>query len=508
MDIPIRETLLLFMLFYSNNNVAGSSSSNQSIVISFEDRLEIIDGESTNVIESFSLSPTVNYIVSITSDGHKLFLSDYRDEGTTIFEVSLGKKLQILPLVEQNSLNMAEGIAFDSKSKKLYFSDSRKRQISSILLTKEKKLQNVITMDSPHGKLRDVAIDSCNRRLYWVNWDSNRPRIEFLNLDLNSYNSSATQIFIDSNLSKPRSLIYDYWDLRLYWIDTDENHKYKIERAFSDSSGRTVVCKGNDNSPYDITVTENHIFWSDWMNMSSRPMGIASLSFPNKCIEKESVIKYSTELVEETNDNIMKPSTVTMSSEICQNYCIHGNCSLSAINFPICHCQFGYSGSRCQNDLCHNYCLNKGICRFPTSNKGKPICQCIGEFNGARCQFDMSKDRNNVQQIKESPTSKVFLYGFVLTSSSTGLLLLLLTAITVRTYREKKGVYSEICIGKTTNCSSFVDIEDCCQMTLCDTPCVEATFRKPRRRGLSHGDDDKAVLLDNDSLVNKEENLF
>ena len=41
--------------------------------------------------------------------------------------------------------------------------------------------------------------------------------------------------------------------------------------------------------------------------------------------------------------------------------------------------------SRCQVDVCHNYCLNNGICNVSTAFEALK-CQCPPGFSGSRCQ--------------------------------------------------------------------------------------------------------------------------
>ena len=63
-------------------------------------------------------------------------------------------------------------------------------------------------------------------------------------------------------------------------------------------------------------------------------------------------------------------STITSNSESqdpCLNFCFNGDCKLTSLNIPHCHCQNNFTGKRCEVNVCYNYCLNNGVCRVPTT---------------------------------------------------------------------------------------------------------------------------------------------
>ena len=85
---------------------------------------------------------------------------------------------------------------------------------------------------------------------------------------------------------------------------------------------------------------------------------------------------------------------------MCKNYCINHeildnlddgiqyqikpSCYITSLGIPFCTCQPGFSGSRCETNKCHNFCMNGGECNFDSSNE--PKCVCKLDFNGTRCQ--------------------------------------------------------------------------------------------------------------------------
>ncbi|CAF1201178.1 unnamed protein product [Rotaria sordida] len=66
----------------------------------------------------------------------------------------------------------------------------------------------------------------------------------------------------------------------------------------------------------------------------------------------------------------------------CINYCQNnGTCLVNGTEL-FCNCSNGFTGDKCQNNICH--CQNKGIC-FLDNNK--PICRCPPGFTGRYCHI-------------------------------------------------------------------------------------------------------------------------
>lgn len=52
-----------------------------------------------------------------------------------------------------------------------------------------------------------------------------------------------------------------------------------------------------------------------------------------------------------------------------------------------CSCEAGFSGPRCEQNLCSDFCLNGGHCSII---EGKPSCDCHESFEGERCDKSSS----------------------------------------------------------------------------------------------------------------------
>jgi hypothetical protein len=228
-------------------------------------------------------------------------------------------------------------------------------------------------------------------------------------------------------------------------------------------------------------------------------------------------------------------STITSNSESqdpCLNFCFNGDCKLTSLNIPHCHCQNNFTGKRCEVNVCYNYCLNNGVCRVPTTQvstfEDAPRCQCPKGFSGSRCQLK-----------EETEISHNFNYehAFLVTSSLCVVFSFILLAISIFLIRKRRPEKGPEVIKKTGRARVFstssnsggkrsrsisksnhpqspgsinkafgneedncvdeqghmcqalisddgvvLDLEDCCNMTVCDKPCVEAAFRKPSSR--------------------------
>ena len=156
------------------------------------------------------------------------------------------------------------------------------------------------------------------------------------------------------------------------------------------------VRKISDQSPYSITSTKDAIYWSDGHNSAiwklsktdtsqmkmvfhtngGRPMGISTLRNTKPDCNSE------------TTSQTLKPFNMVTQSvtkeDACTGFCIHGNCSLTSINVPVCHCDFGFGGKKCQRHLCQGFCANGGKC-FVDEFTREPKCRCADGFFGVNC---------------------------------------------------------------------------------------------------------------------------
>ncbi|XP_072046273.1 uncharacterized protein [Amphiura filiformis] len=70
----------------------------------------------------------------------------------------------------------------------------------------------------------------------------------------------------------------------------------------------------------------------------------------------------------------------------------NGDCQL--VNFqPMCNCQPGYSGIRCQISVCEDVCFNGGSCVI--SSRGEWSCRCVPGYRGSTCREEVNECASN-----------------------------------------------------------------------------------------------------------------
>lgn len=57
---------------------------------------------------------------------------------------------------------------------------------------------------------------------------------------------------------------------------------------------------------------------------------------------------------------------------------------MNQLGVPQCTCAPGFSGKKCDNDMCSDYCINGGVC---TRSLKKVACTCPAGYTGRRCEY-------------------------------------------------------------------------------------------------------------------------
>lgn len=300
-----------------------------------------------------------------------------------------------------------KSIAYDPYDDILYWTDNKNHKIYKILLNNiTNQPEIVIDFDNSDYNPDSIAIDFCNRKLYWTSYNHNIGKIERSSLD-----GKNREIFEDKNLHYPHGIFIDYFEHRVYWVVNQHGSEYSVES--SNGTHRQIHIKSDYNRPVDLTVTKNHIYWTDtendiiWNiskhNLTDQPNKILKLkgSSPTGIISRN---EYLTHLINDnqckhiikeiTNREILpsqysddikfKNNKTGLREELCLNN------STYYPNDDKCICKLGFKGRRCEIDECYNYCNNNGKCKFLT-NIG-PKCICENGFNGERC--DINKCNN------------------------------------------------------------------------------------------------------------------
>jgi hypothetical protein len=172
--------------------------------------------------------------------------------------------------------------------------------------------------------------------------------------------------------------------------------------------------------------------------------------------------------------------------------------------------------------MCYNFCLEDGKCVIV---EDEPECVCKDGFEGDRCEVENlpgSLRGEETQHNTTSESSPITPLVYILGSTTGGLTLLviilsvLLHKMRLRPRVVRKRFISVAGPGKKSTDSNTassscglpvedgiqLDIENCCNMTLCDTPCFEPPTRGPKKsskaKSSNRAQDKKSLLGDED----------
>ena len=322
---------------------------------------------------------------------------------------------------------------------------------------------------------------------------------------------------VTANLTRPRAVTFDSLERKLYWTDIRRG-RLSISRADPDGGDRELVCEVSHHDAFSLAVDEDWVYWSDWAShsvwrtrkhgecdlelvksfKSSKPHGI--VAFPKTEASCQDVNIDTITSIAVTPDTVtLHAQEVTTIATIdhddlvfstdgnCSNFCVHGSCFLSEDNSAACSCDEGWTGDRCETDPCHNFCLNDGECILLETD---PECLCQLGHYGDRCQVITSP--SPAPNIREEDTSS---RALILTlATTTGLLSLVTIALSVALHRmrlrprvvrkrfisvaapgpgegggDKKPRSGAGCGGLPVSDGLQLDIENCCNMSLCET---------------------------------------
>ncbi|XP_034243195.1 prolow-density lipoprotein receptor-related protein 1 isoform X1 [Thrips palmi] len=151
----------------------------------------------------------------------------------------------------------AEGLDYDASTNTLYWTCNNDLTINKInLTTNSSKVEQIVKLKE-NDKPRGIAVDSCEARVYWTNWNSVHPCIQ------RAYtNGFDVETIISTDIRMPNGLVLEHSTQKLYWCDARLD---KIERAEYDGSNRVVLVEIITHHPFDIAVYGNYLFWTDWV---------------------------------------------------------------------------------------------------------------------------------------------------------------------------------------------------------------------------------------------------
>lgn len=246
---------------------------------------------------------------------------------------------------------------------------------------------------------------------------------------------TVRETIISSNLDTPHGITIDQNEGRIYWTDLGPGIFYRIESANLDGSDRKIILYQTYQTPFSIAVTKEKILWTDTRNKAlwgirknlegATPEKIRTynesprdiyqkMSIENipQCQNVKSAINKNKKLIEQfdiaadslqclnlgelINNRCRCPRGYTGTRceiNLCHNYCFVGECLITTDGYPNCKCPQEFSGERCETKIQKNHCLNGGTYRIEYINgKKETFCECPYGFSGVQCENQICKD--------------------------------------------------------------------------------------------------------------------
>lgn len=512
----------------------------QGLLVAVQDRIESISAKA-NTSNTLHAARTVLALSSPVFSGqqsHKfafMFATELGCRGPSVYRIEGSGQAHSVLLspedVNSNSLLYFESAAFDQEGNKLFLTNRQERTIYSLDNKPGSKLEKFYSDNEKYPS--SITVDECTRTLYWINSNRRSPSIEISQLTTNQ-----SWTLIDGNLTQPKALTFDSAERKLYWAAVDGG-KFSVSRASPDGTERETVCQLQDHAAFSLAVDSDFIYWSEWSSFSvwraqKNTAGICRpelvRSFPSSKPHGLAVIREEKlncdgaeagQPPQRPAQDISQPEPETVtepeSDPRCDGLCLQGDCQLRMAQPPSCQCKEGWRGARCEVSVCHNFCLHDGECLVI---EDQPECVCQHGHTGDRCQLiDVlddheahdDHDKDDVQYCDQKTDLPTYLLSAVTAVLALAVLVL---SVAVHRLRLRPRVVRKRFIsvagggGKKTearpSCGLPVedgvqlDIENCCNMTLCETPCFEPPTRGPKKgRKSKRCKGDKASLLDN-----------
>jgi len=482
-----------------------------------------------------------------------IFATELGSRGPSVYQITQSDQVLLAGPSDDDKMmpSYFEDITFEKTTNQLFLTSSNTKSIYSMSVKEGEGAVPRIFISTGNKKPSGITTDSCSGKIFWTNSDRKSPSIEVFHPA-----TGNSWTLLSTNLTRPRGITVDSQERKLYWTDIKKG-QFFISRSNLDGTDREVVCSGKDHDAFAMAVSKEFIYWSDWTRHSlwrtrkigecrfeliqnfetSKPHGVAYIADTthncdeyNDITERPAVKHISTTepTKEEIDEKAYDDANDTNENEAyCTNYCLHGDCQIVS-GKPVCECRERFTGLRCETDKCFNFCLENGKCVII---EDEPECLCEEGFDGDRCEIRILLPLNQSNQmigntnttVSTSPamSSNINLLLYILGGTTVSLAIVVIAlSVLVNKLRLRPRVVRKRFIslagankaeGKDTkqpiNCGLPVedgiqlDIENCCNMTLCDTPCFEPPTRGPQKgkgKKSCKGAADKKLLLDDE----------
>ncbi|XP_068217084.1 protein cueball-like [Palaemon carinicauda] len=502
-----------------------------------------------------------SYPVGLTYDpkGRRLFVAEAVHEDSKIFSLDLDGDYVVKDMksvVRTTNTTIMEGLTYDPRTEHLYWTDSYNHGVYKTLVSKEQKENPAPEPAHMFGGViepRGIAIDYCNELMYWSERDASGKvpsSIEVCDL----HGPSHTVLMQDEEKKVKifyQGLTYDIQGGKLLWAETiGDDFEKSYCRIVSYEFGQTlpereVLVSLENCYPFSLTTDENFIYWADWGQQ-----GIMRASRKNP------------------NDVVKLAHTPQIESKYGEHHGVYGLAILGGLADDSLQeaCKGKINPQRQSVEKDDSAIFNPPTLRKEIDTKQKSEIENSEQISQLENSEDVSSDGQKIGQslghlnehqpeesqelalLTTGSTEKLLMQSHMCTENQLLIVVIVLGFFCIMFFlstlalvyklwfrhksesscKELPVTVSERVlphqpkrfgpkvrpVGKGASCSGAghdgvsINIEDCCQMTLCDTPCYTTIKKEGRGYNVKNlctkpGADDKKGLLDDmDDLSN------
>ncbi|XP_071101709.1 prolow-density lipoprotein receptor-related protein 1-like isoform X1 [Haliotis cracherodii] len=307
-------------------------------------------------------------------------------------------------------------ISLDWVLKRIYYIDSTTKSIQLRTYDGSNQIHIIDSgLDQPHS----IAVDPNSGKIFWTE-QGVRPKIESANLD-----GSNRTVLVSDELDWPNGIAVDHENGWVYWCDTK---KSTVETVSVNGKGRTIVQRFNESDPpFKLEVFEDYLYvltFHKYQLLRLHKFGRTQNHTPVEPQVVYTGLEHISAIVvaQDQKMNNDLPNNCTRDTHCgkamcfnapdstkghsckcpkyskylnggrcdfvkpCQNFCVNGNCTMTMYNEPKCSCQVGYTGDKCEVNVCDKYCDGGGSCSMPKDHDSSPTCSCPPGYEGPRCR--------------------------------------------------------------------------------------------------------------------------
>ena len=306
-------------------------------------------------------------------------------------------------LFESSTGEQIQDIAYDFVDDNLYWTEKQSRSIKKLQFSADPKVTTFYQSET--DDFHALAIDLCNRTLYFTNPDFKNPSVNMISLNSTSNRKVVSlEIGNKTNHQQPFAITVDHTSDRIYLADKREGSLYSIDSMNRNGQEFRHHLTYRDRTPISVAVNGEYIYYVDSSNNNIRRLNKEQTN----PIQDSGFVKYYVDVPVDLiiQKNILGDSTLPQckkiqsklqsmkeernktSMEAIEKHCLNGGKFIKSTRK--CMCQNEFEGDYCEKDLCYNYCLNDGECYI--KNK-MPVCSCSREYNGVHCEHSVCPEK-------------------------------------------------------------------------------------------------------------------